>query len=217
MSFRELVVGVFLAAVVIYLFLGSVAPTLIAALIIPLSIIGGMMALYYGDQTLNLMTLGGLALITGPLIDKAVVALENIERHIDLGATPLEAADRGVSEVQLPVLMASLALIVVFFPVTFFKGLGKFLFTPMAVSVAVTEIISYFAVMTTVPLLAAKLFKSKEHHAHGRSKIVEKFNGYFDKVMHGYKQILDYALKFPEVVVALAVGVLLVSLFSCRF
>ena len=80
-----------------------------------------------------------------------------------------------------------------------------------------TEIISYFAVMTTVPLLAAKLFKSKEHHGHGRSKIVEKFNFYFDKVMVNYKHLLDYALKFPEVVVALAVGVFLVSLLLVPF
>jgi multidrug efflux pump subunit AcrB len=218
---RELVVGVLLASLVIYLFLGSMAPTLIAAFIIPLSIIGGMMALYYADQTLNLMTLGGLALITGPLIDKAVVALENVERHLDLGATPHEAAEKGVSEVQLPVLMASLALIVVFFPVTFFEGLGKFLFTPMAVSVAVTEIISYFAVMTTVPLLASWMFKAKDlahGHGHGhRPKIVEKFNHYFDRVLASYKHLLDYALKFPEVVVALAVGAFVASIFLVPF
>jgi multidrug efflux pump subunit AcrB len=127
---RELVVGVLLASVVIYLFLGSLTPTIIASLIIPLSILGGMLALYYCGQSLNIMTLGGLALITGPLIDKAVVALENIERHLELGASPYEAALKGVSEVTLPVLMASLALIVVFYPVTFFQGLGKYLFIP---------------------------------------------------------------------------------------
>jgi multidrug efflux pump subunit AcrB len=209
---RELVVGVLLAAVVIYLFLGSLTPTLIASMIIPLSIIGGMMALYYAGQTLNLMTLGGLALITGPLIDKAVVAIENIERHLDLGASVRDAAEKGVSEVQLPVLMASLALIVVFFPVTFFKGLGKFLFTPMMISVTVTEIISYFAVMTTVPLLASRLFKAKaDHHGH-RTKIVEEFNRYFDRLMVVYKRVLDYALKFPETIITLSVLVFFLSL-----
>jgi multidrug efflux pump subunit AcrB len=215
---RELVVGVLLAALVIYLFLGSLTPTFVASLIIPLSIIGGMVALYYAGQTLNLMTLGGLALITGPLIDKAVVALENIERHMELGAEPFEAADRGVSEVQMPVLMASLALIVVFFPVTFFEGLGKFLFIPMAVSVAVTEVISYFAVMSIVPLMASKIFKGKaDHHHHHRAKVVVWFNKKFDEIHGQYKNILSYALKMPEVVVALSVSALVLSFLIVPF
>jgi multidrug efflux pump subunit AcrB len=222
---RELVLGVILASVVIYLFLGDFTPTLIASLIIPLSIIGGMVAMYYMGQTLNLMTLGGFALITGPLIDKAVVALENIERHMELGATVAESAERGVSEVTLPVLMASLALIVVFFPVTFFKGLGKFLFTPMAVAVSVTEIISYFAVMTVVPLLAAKLLKAKAHgHGHHEvpqtylKKSVYYFNIYFNKMKDEYYEpMLDRALKTPKVIVALAVGAFVLSLFLIPF
>jgi multidrug efflux pump subunit AcrB len=213
---RELLIGVVLASIVIYLFLGSFMPTLVASLIIPLSIIGGMVALFYAGQSLNIMTLGGLALITGPLIDKAVVALENIERHLEMGATASEAADRGVSEVQMPVLMASLALIVVFFPVTFFEGLGKFLFIPMAFSVAVTEIISYFAVMSIVPLMAMKIFKAKDHHAH-KNQIVVRFNQAFDKFSASYKKILFYSLDFPEVVVSLAVGALVLSLAIVPF
>jgi multidrug efflux pump subunit AcrB len=214
---RELILGVFLASIVIFLFLGDLTPTLIASLIIPLSIIGGMVAMYYMGQTLNLMTLGGFALITGPLIDKAVVALENIERHQELGASVAEAAEKGVSEVTMPVLMASLALIVVFFPVTFFKGLGKFLFTPMAVAVSVTEIISYFAVMTVVPLLAAKLLKDKHGHGHGPKyfgNIVKKFNEGFAKLRDEYyKPLLDRSLKTPKVIVALSVLTFVVSLF----
>jgi len=213
---RELVLGVFLASIVIFLFLGDLTPTLIASLIIPLSIIGGMVAMYYMDQTLNVMTLGGFALITGPLIDKAVVALENIERHQELGASVREASEKGVSEVTLPVLMASLALIVVFFPVTFFKGLGKFLFTPMAVAVAVTEIISYFAVMTVVPLLAAKLLKERHGHAHTPKyfgNIVKKFNEGFNRLRdEHYMPLLDRALKVPKVIIALSVLALSLSL-----
>jgi multidrug efflux pump subunit AcrB len=213
---RELVLGVFLASIVIFLFLGDLTPTLIASLIIPLSIIGGMVAMYYMDQTLNVMTLGGFALITGPLIDKAVVALENIERHQELGASVREASEKGVSEVTLPVLMASLALIVVFFPVTFFKGLGKFLFTPMAVAVAVTEIISYFAVMTVVPLLASKLLKERHGHAHTSKyfgNVVKKFNeGFYRLRDEHYMPLLDRALKVPKVIVALSVLALSLSL-----
>ena len=209
---QELVIGVLLAALIIYLFLGSLAPTFVAALVIPLSIIGGMVALYYAGQSLNLMTLGGLALTTGPLIDKAVVALENIERHLELGATPLEAAERGVSEVSGPVLMATLAMIVVFFPVTFFEGLGKFLFTPMAVSVWVTQIISYFLVMAAVPLLAVRLFKGKADHHHQQHAVVRRFNQGFDDLKARYTKLLDYSLKFPALIVTLCVGALLGSL-----
>ena len=214
---KELVVGVLLASLVIYLFLESFTPTLIASLIIPLSIIGGMVALYYMGQSLNIMTLGGLALITGPLIDKAVVALENIERHLDLGSSPAEAAEKGASEVQMPVLMASLALIVVFYPVTFFEGLGKFLFIPMAVSVAVTEVISYFAVMGLVPLLASRILKAKEHHHGAKNKAIEIFGRGFDVVRSRYKTILDYAIRFPEVVIILSVMALVSSLAIVPF
>jgi multidrug efflux pump subunit AcrB len=214
---RELVVGVVLASLVIYLFLGSFQPTLIASLIIPLSVVGGMIALYYTGNSLNLMTLGGLALVTGPLIDKAVVVLENIERHIEMGATVYEASDKGTSEMALPVLMASLALIVVFYPVTFFQGLGKFLFTPMAVSVAVTEIISYFAVMAGVPLLASKLLKAKSHGHHKKLKIVEKFNTGFEAFRSKYMNLLDYSLAKPQVVIALVCMGLVLSLFLVPF
>jgi multidrug efflux pump subunit AcrB len=214
---RELVVGVLLASVVIYFFLGSLTPTLIASLIIPLSVLGGMLALYYCGQTLNIMTLGGLALITGPLIDKAVVALENIERHLEMGATPYDAAEKGASEVTMPVLMASLALIVVFYPVTFFQGLGKFLFIPMALSVAVTEIISYFAVMTLVPLLAAKLFKAKADHHQDSAKVVVVFNRGFQTFRDKYCHALDNAIAKPQVTIALTLSALVMSMFLLPF
>jgi multidrug efflux pump subunit AcrB len=210
---RELVMGVLLAALVIYLFLGSLTPTMIAAITIPLSILGGMLALYYCDQSLNLMTLGGLALITGPLIDKSVVALENVERHLELGATPAEAAEKGTEEVTMPVLMASLALIIVFFPVTFFQGLGKFIFTPMALTVAVTEIISYFAVMMLVPLMASRFFKSKASaHHHSTFKPLQLFNEGFFAFRARYNALLDWSLEKPKVVIALTTGVLVLSL-----
>ena len=215
---RELVVGVILAAIVIYFFLGSLKPTLIASLVIPLSIIGGMVALYYAGQSLNLMTLGGLALITGPLIDKAVVVLENIERHLELGALPYDAAEKGTSEVAMPVLLASTALIIVFFPVTFFQGLGRFLFTPMALSVTVTEVISYFAVMTVTPLAASKLFKAKVAHGHEKQlKAVVAFNQKFDKLRHSYTGLLDWALNNPQVVISLVLIALVGSCFLVPF
>ncbi|MGZ3696831.1 MAG: efflux RND transporter permease subunit, partial [Bdellovibrionota bacterium] len=211
---RELVVGVLLAAVVIYFFLGSAVPTVIAGMAIPLSIIGCMIGLFFTDQSLNLMTLGGLALVTGPLIDMAVVVLENIERHLEMGKTPAEAAEVGASEVTLPVLVSTLALIIVFFPVTFFQGLGKFLFSPMALAVAIAVLISFFTAMTLVPLAAARFLKSKESHAHHKAwKPVEVFNQKYFAARTHYEHLLAWVLDKPKVIIGLVIGVFVASLF----
>jgi multidrug efflux pump subunit AcrB len=208
---RELIVGVLLAALVIYFFLGSMTPTLVAALAIPLSLVGCMIGLYFMDQSLNLMTLGGLALVTGRLIDDAIVVIENIERHISLGKSPLQAAQDGAEEVALPVLVSTLALIIVFFPVTFFVGIGKFLFTPLALAVVISVLISYFTAMTIVPLAASRFFKA---HVHGSRKWrpVEVFEEYFQAFTRRYGAILDWSLERPKVMIGL---VLIVFALSC--
>ena len=218
---RELVVGVALAAIVIYFFLGSLTPTLIAALAIPLSLVGCMIGLYFMDQSLNLMTLGGLALVTGRLIDDAIVVIENIERHISLGKSPAQAAEEGATEVSLPVLVSTLALIIVFFPVTFFQGVGKFLFTPLALAVVISVLISYFTAMTIVPLAASRYFRA---HVHGsrRWRPVEVFEKYFQAFTRRYSVILDWSLERPKVMIALvmivfALSCLLVPLLGTEF
>ena len=209
---RELLIGVLLASLVIYFFLGSLMPTLVASVAIPLSIIGCMVGLYFTNQSLNLMTLGGLALVTGPLIDMAVVVIENIERHLEMGALPLEAAEKGASEVTLPVLVSTLALIIVFFPVTFFQGLGKFLFSPMALAVAIAVVISFFTAMTVVPLAASKLFKAKASHGHQKQwKPVEIFNRKFLQFRRVYQVVLRGVIRKPKIMVAFSVAALLLS------
>jgi multidrug efflux pump subunit AcrB len=209
---RELVVGVLLASVVIYFFLGSLTPTVIAGLAIPLSLIGCMAGMYFTGQSLNLMTLGGLALVTGPLIDMAVVVLENIERHHGLGKDAYEAALHGASEVFLPVLVSTLALIIVFFPVTFFQGLGKFLFTPMALAVSMAVLISFFTAMTVVPLAASRFFHPHAgEHGPSRWRAVQIFDREFQRLRTRYAEILDASLARPKVVVALVVMAFAVS------
>ncbi len=209
---RELVVGVLLAALVIYFFLGSLTPTLIAAVAIPLSIIGCMIGLYFTGQSLNLMTLGGLALVTGPLINTAVVVLENIERHLHSGKPAVLAAEEGATEVSLPVLVSTLALIIVFFPVIFFRGLGKFLFMPMALAVSMAVLISYFTAMTVVPLAASKFFKA-EAQGHGkRWRAVEVFSEHFHRFKRRYETVLDWALARPQVTISL---VAILFVLSC--
>ena len=215
---RELVIGVILASVVIYFFLGNLTPTFIASIAIPLSVIGTMIGLFFSDQSLNLMTLGGLALVTGPLIDMAVVVLENIERHLEMGKSPHEAAEIGTSEVTLPVLVSTLALIIVFFPVTFFQGLGKFLFTPMALAVAIAVVISFFTAVTVVPLAASKYFKPKAEHGHGPVwKPLRIFNEKFAAFRHHYNHLLDWSLERPKVIVSLTCIGLFLSLLLVPF
>ena len=213
---RELIVGVLLASLVIYFFLGSLTPTFIAGLAIPLSIIGCMIGLYFSGQSLNLMTLGGLALVTGPLIDMAVVVLENIERHLGLGKKPYEAAEDGASEVSLPVLVSTLALIIVFFPVTFFEGLGKFLFTPMALAVSIAVLISFFTAMTVVPLAASKFFKPHGHEAK-KLRVVELFDERFARLKASYGALLDRALAEPQLAVSLVAVVFVLSMLLAPF
>ncbi|MHB2025936.1 MAG: efflux RND transporter permease subunit [Elusimicrobiota bacterium] len=209
---RELVLGVLLASIVIYFFLGDLTLTGIACLEIPLSIIGCMIGLYYAGESLNLMTQGRLALAVGPLIDMAVVVLENTERHLESGKHTLEAAEQGANEVSQPLLVATLSLIFVFFPITFFQGLGKYLFMPLALSVSLAVIISYFTAMTVVPLASSKFLKPKDKHGHKKSKAVEVFNHYWMIARGKYEILLDWCLNNPRSTVALSTGAFVLSL-----
>ena len=112
-----------------------------------------------GGGSINSMMLGGLALAFSRLIDNSVVVLENIFRHLELGETPAVAAEKGGSEVALPVLAATLTTVVVFFPVTFLYGVSKFLFTALALAVVLSLFASYAVAMTVVPLFCARFIK----------------------------------------------------------
>src|SRR6202012_4109027 len=109
-----------------------------------------------GDNSVNAMILGGLALAFSRLIDNSVVVLENIFRHLEMGESPEVAAERGGKEVQLAVLAATLATVIVFFPVTFLYGVSKFLFSALALAVVLSLFASYFVAMTVVPLFCAR-------------------------------------------------------------
>lgn len=160
---HEALIGGGLAIVAILIFLGSFRSTLIVALSIPLSILAAFIALYFTSNSINVMTLGGLALVVGRLVDDAIVVLENIHRHIQMGKPPTQAALDGAAEVFLPVRVATIATVIVFFPVVFLTGLGRFLFTPLALTVFFALEASYFASMTLVPICCAKFLK--KHHA----------------------------------------------------
>src|SRR5207247_10284199 len=129
-------------------------------LALPLACLGACIGLYFAHQTLNAMTLGGLALVIGLLIDESIVVLENTQRHLALGKSAFQAALDGASEVTRPLTIVTLTVSIVFFPIVFLSGLGKFLFTPLALSVIFAICTSRLLATTLVPVCAAKFFKS---------------------------------------------------------
>jgi multidrug efflux pump subunit AcrB len=157
-------IGLALTTIMILVFLGSIRATVAVFFSIPLSVLAAFIALSMGGGSINSMVLGGFALAFSRLIDNSVVVLENIYRHLELGEEPAVAAEKGGREVALPVLAATLTTVVVFFPVTFLYGVSKFLFTALALAVALSLFASFAVAMTVVPLFCARFLKASHHH-----------------------------------------------------
>jgi len=148
-------VGAFFAALVIVVFLRSFLPSVAVLLTVPLAVLGTFIGLSFSSQTINVMTLGGIALAVGVMVDQAVVIMENILRHLRSGKTPMNAAWDGAREVATPVLVSTLTFIAVFFPIVFLTGMAKFLFAPLAVTVIFAMLFSYFLAMLIIPAFSA--------------------------------------------------------------
>jgi multidrug efflux pump subunit AcrB len=155
----EGVCGAILASLVVLLFLGNLRCTWIVALSIPLSILAAFLGLYFTGHTLNIMTLGGLALVLGRVVDDSIVDVENTVRHLHLGKTPLQAARDSAQEIAVPVLIATITTVVVFLPLVFMSGIAKYLFTPLAVSASLALFASYFVSRTVSPLYCARMLR----------------------------------------------------------
>lgn len=205
---EEGVLGALMAALMILLFLGSLRSTVIVLIALPLAILAAFIGLFFTGDSINAMTLGGLAMAIGLLIDQSIVVLENISRHLEEGKTPFEAALDGASEVALPVLIISITIIVVFFPVVFLTGIGKFLFTPLALSVAFAIAASYILSMTLVPTAAARFLKSTEPTAGG----VSVFERHFARLQQRYGRLLGWSLANSGKVLSMAGLIFLGSL-----
>lgn len=166
---KEGIMGLILVSLALFLFLGSFRSTFIVALSIPLSILFAFIGLYFTGESINIMTLGGIALAIGLLVDDSIVVIENIDKHLNLptgqaglGKLPEQAAYDGTKEVAMPVLVTTLTIIIVFFPIIFLTGISKYLFTPLAIVVSLAMIGSRFFSMTLVPIMAAALFRHKD-------------------------------------------------------
>jgi multidrug efflux pump subunit AcrB len=177
---REAIIAACLTALMILLFLGSWRSTLIIAVSIPLSILTSVIVLSLLGQTINIMTLGGLALAVGILVDDATVTIENIERHFEEGLPQREAILQGAAQIAVPALVSTLCICIVFLPMFFLTGVSKFLFVPLAEAVVFAMLASYILSRTLVPTMAMYLLKAKEKD-HGKPGLLTRFQRNFEK------------------------------------
>jgi multidrug efflux pump subunit AcrB len=216
---HEGAIGLFLTSIMILVFLGSMRATVAVFFSIPLSALAALIALSLGGGTINSMVLGGLALAFSRLIDNSVVVLENIYRHLEMGEPPAEAAEKGGREVALPVLAATLTTVVVFFPVTFLYGVGKFLFSALALAVVLSLFASFAVAMTVVPLFCARFVKAAGHHGTPSSEqpvtvdhqrpnrsFTEWFNVWFNERFESFLKIYDRLVRIATERPALVLG-----------
>jgi hydrophobe/amphiphile efflux-1 (HAE1) family protein len=213
---HEAVTGGMLAILVILIFLVSLRATGIVAIAIPLSIIATFVLLYFTGNTLNVFTLGGLALGVGRLVDDSIVELENIHRHFEKGGDRKSALLAAAQEVAMPIFVSTVTTIVVFFPVLFLQGVAKNLFLPLAMTIAFALIMSFFVSRTVTPLLCLYWMKSGEAEHRRKDSIPGRIVGALDKLDDLYAGLLGWVLARRGKVIA---GILLVfagSLFLSK-
>src|SRR5271155_1453353 len=194
---REAVIAAALTALMILLFLGSWRSTVIIAISIPLSILSSVIILGLLGETINTMTLGGLALAVGILVDDATVTIENIERFLENGYELREAILDGAAQIAVPALVSTLCICIVFLPMFFLQGVSRYLFAPLAEAVMFAMIASYILSRTLVPTLAMYLLKSKHYAARTRNPLVLFQRGFersFEYLREGYRALLETLL-----------------------
>ncbi len=220
---HEGLTGLFLTCLIILLFLGTARGMVAAFLSFILAALASFMALGFAGSTLNMMMLAGLALSFSRVIQNSVIVLENIFRHRELGASPAEAALASGKEMALPLLAATVAAVVVFFPVVFLFGVSKFLFSALAMAVVMAVLASYIIAMTVVPLFCDKFMPEVREDADGTpdagagklAPVFARFNAEFHRLADGYERLLRNVLARPRRVMlgaAAAVAVMLLFL-----
>jgi CzcA family heavy metal efflux pump len=213
---REAIIAAALTGLMILIFLGSWRSTVIIAISIPLSILTSVMVLSFLHETINIMTLGGLALAVGILVDDATVTIENIERHLEEGAGLHEGILDGAAQIAVPALVSTLCICIVFLPMFFLSGVAKYLFVPLAEAVIFAMLASYILSRTLVPTLAMYLLKAKHHGGQqSRSPFARFQRGFerlFERVRLAYSSLLTWLVSLRTVFVP---GFLIVCL--CAF
>ncbi len=198
---QNMVVGGILAVLILLLFLRDIKPTLVIACSIPVSVVTAIVLMYFSGVTLNIISLSGLALGIGMLVDNSIVVIENIYRMRNLGIPAKEAAVKGAKQVTSAIIASTLTTACVFLPIVFTEGITRQLFVDMGLTIAYSLLASLIIALTFVPMMASGVLaknKEKEHKILG-------------KIQDGYAKALQAALRFKPVVLLLAVALLVVS------
>jgi len=214
----EAIQGSVLAFVVILVFLRSLTSTLIISIAIPLSILLSFICMYFLGQTLNVFTLGGLALAVGRLVDDSIVELENINRHLNIPGTPRRTAVLDAArEVAMPIFSATITTIIVFVPTVFLEGQIKLLFIPLTFTISISLFASFLVSRTVTPLLALKLITPEKPVGPASRSLRDRlFLGsryFFTWIEERYARSIEWALAHPRLVVGSTAGAFVASLF----
>ena len=204
---REAIIAACLTAAMILIFLGSWRSTLIIAVSIPLSIICSLLMLAALGETINIMTLGGLALAVGILVDDATVEIENINRNLEEGKEVEDAILTGAAQIAVPAFVSTISICIVFVPMFFLGGVARYLFVPLAEAVVFAMLASYFLSRTIVPTMAKYLLKGHEHDRVDQAKASRNplvrfqitFEHYFEKLRNWYYGVLGFCMEYRAV------------------
>src|ERR1700744_1572850 len=204
---REAIIAACLTGIMILVFLGSWRSTLIIAVSIPLSILSSLLVLSALGETINIMTLGGLALAVGILVDDATVEIENINRNIEMGKAVEQAILDGASQIAVPAFVATISICIVFVPMFFLTGVARYLFVPLAEAVVFAMLASSLLSRTVVPTMAKYLLQEYddehvEQKQKSRNPLVQgqlKFEHYFEKFRLGYRGLLEMCLEHAAI------------------
>ena len=224
---REAVIAACLTALMILVFLGSWRSTVIIAVSIPLSILTSIIVLSALGETINIMTLGGLALAVGILVDDATVAIENINWHLEQGKDLEPAILDGAEQIAIPAFVSTICICIVFVPMFFLTGVARYLFVPMAEAVVFAMLASYVLSRTLVPTMAKYLLKAHEPGTHGHGaaagsrnpfvRLQHWIDGGFVRMRDGYRGLLERAVGSRRLFAALFLGGCLASLLLVRW
>lgn len=218
----EAVQGAFLAVIIILLFLRNVSSTLIVSTAIPVSLVVAFILMYFGKMSLNIVTLGGLALGVGRLVDDAIVVIESIYRHRRKTDDPAAAAVEGTTEVALAVLSSTITTVVVFAPLLFVSGIAGIMFKPMAYTIVISLGASYFVAMVLIPLLSSKFLKNlpddkmnftlKPQGGIQRLWANLRAGAWFDSIDAFYHRVLKWALANKKRTVTLVIAAFIITM-----
>lgn len=201
---QNLLMGAVLAIIILYLFLRDIKPTLIVALSIPVSVIFALVLMYFSGVTLNMISLSGLAISVGMLVDNSVVVIENIYRLRNLGVPPVKAALNGAKQVAGAIASSTLTTICVFFPIVFIEGLTRQIFMDMALTITYSLLASLIVALTLVPAMGQRMLRKVKPVKHGM----------FDKMLGGYEKSIRFVLKHRAIALIVAVVLLFGSMFG---